>query len=125
MSADTTEKRRHQRIRFLHHAWLNLADSRYPCQLIDISLRGAMVQVENRRPLLENSPASLTLELENATQITLQGHIAHYSENQIGLAAEKIDLESLSHLRRLLELHLANSTLLLRELSELALPDDM
>jgi len=45
--------------------------------------------------------------------------IRHIEENHIGLKCHSIDIDSITHLKRLVELNLADETLLHRELETL------
>ena len=47
------------------------------------------------------------------------GAIAHQDENILGLSCEKMDIDSVSHLKRLVELNLGDQDLLERELDSL------
>ena len=51
--------------------------------------------------------------------IQMQMRVVHERDNQLGLACQHIDVESISHLRRLLELNLGDASLLDRELERL------
>jgi hypothetical protein len=46
--------------------------------------------------------------------------VVHSQQDSLGLRCEKIDIESASHLRRLLELNMGDAELLSRELDELS-----
>jgi hypothetical protein len=45
--------------------------------------------------------------------------IAHHENEELGLHCKDIDIDSITHLRRLIELNLGNPALLERELSAL------
>jgi hypothetical protein len=49
----------------------------------------------------------------------MQGSIIHSETDQIGFRCDHIDLESISHLKRLVELNLGDEAALERELHEL------
>ncbi|WP_333607887.1 PilZ domain-containing protein, partial [Arsukibacterium sp.] len=51
----------------------------------------------------------------------MQVRVAHQHQQVIGLHCDKIDIDSASHLKRLIELNLGDDQLLSRELSELTL----
>ena len=57
------------------------------------------------------------------TMINMEASIAHIEGRQVGLKRAHIDMDSISHLRRLVELNLGDSELLHRELEHLAAPD--
>jgi hypothetical protein len=113
------EHRRFSRISFPGPAQLSTQGQSYDTELLDISLNGALV----RRPeLWPQSTTSVTLRLplaETEAEIVMNATVVHQNDQQLGLHCEAIDLESISHLKRLVQLNLGNEHLLERELSEL------
>ena len=63
----------------------------------------------------------LTIRLDAAGEavIRMEGEIAHRDGTQVGMRCTGIDLDSIAHLRRLVELNLGDEELLHRELSAL------
>jgi hypothetical protein len=51
--------------------------------------------------------------------IQVEGQVAHIDENHIGFSFDKIDIDSISHLKRLVALHIGDEAILHRELSAL------
>jgi hypothetical protein len=49
----------------------------------------------------------------------MEGSIAHLEGTQVGLRCDSIDIDSLTHLRRLVELNVGDEAILQRELSAL------
>lgn len=97
-------------------------DSRLDCELVDISLKGALIHnCTGATPAL-NSPCKLILSLteDKLVKIEMEGIIAHKNNNRIGVKCLQIDLDSMTHLRRLVEVNLGDSSLLDRELHALA-----
>jgi hypothetical protein len=93
----------------------------FKTELLDLSLKGALV----KRPEQWHLPDGTALTLEfllNDSELILQMEavVAHSHQQSIGLRCEKIDIESASHLRRLLELNIGDAELLSRELTELS-----
>ncbi|VAX09985.1 hypothetical protein MNBD_GAMMA25-196 [hydrothermal vent metagenome] len=90
-------------------------------KLLDICLNGAMIA----RPedwLLETGEAiQLELQLgeEDNLCLRMDTTVAHIGNNRIGLHCQQMDLDTATHLHRLLELNLGDSELMKRELSEL------
>ena len=115
------ERRHFSRIAFDSHVLVACNGEHFETQLLDISLKGALLQAPaNWNPETECA-CVLTVELgsEDPLRIVMQGHIVHRETNQLGFRCEHIDLESISHLRRLVELNLGSEAQLERELSEL------
>lgn len=50
----------------------------------------------------------------------MDGTVVHCEDGHLGFRCDHIDLDSISHLKRLVELNLSDEALLERELSELS-----
>lgn len=114
------EHRRFARIAFAAPATLTLATSICEGDLLDLSFKGALLRL--RTPLLlgPGEPCALDLPLgEPAEHIRMTGKVAHVEGRRIGLACTSIDVDSLTHLRRLIELNSLDSALFDRDLSTL------
>ena len=89
-------------------------------RVIDVSLKGALIF---KPPLWKGSKGdSISIEIpldSGATVIRMDMRVAHIEAERIGLVCEHIDLDSITHLRRLVELNLGDDELLHRELAEL------
>ncbi len=114
------EKRRFSRIPFDAQVIVTGKESKWKCQLLDISLKGALIQ----RPENWSEPIGgdydLSIQLGEAQSlIRMQTTASHEDAERIGFRCSHIDLDSMSHLRRLVELNLGESELLSRELSTL------
>lgn len=114
----SAERRHFARIAFDAPAQLTTIDKRYEVKLLDVSLKGALVQLE--APLQLGEPCLLCLRLDNAEQrIAMAAEVAHVDGQRAGLLCRSIDLESITHLRRLIEVNLGEQSLLERELKAL------
>jgi len=115
----TAENRRHfSRIPFTATGQLSTVSARYEVQLLDISLQGALVNLPATAQVELGEPCLLALQLGDVS-IKMAAELAHVAGQQVGLQCRSIDLESISHLRRLVEVNLGNSRLLERELKAL------
>ena len=113
------ERRRFQRIEFDAPAELRQGNRRWPAKLIDLSLKGLLVE----RP--RNWDADLTqdfdaiIHLDRYTHVQMQVELRHEEPSRLGFVCLFIDVESMTHLHRLVELNLADSTEMMRELRQL------
>jgi hypothetical protein len=57
--------------------------------------------------------------LSDQTSIAMSAQVVHQTLEQLHLACVTIDIDSISHLRRLIELNIGDATAAERELSEL------
>lgn len=114
------DRRRFTRIPFRLDAELSRGDERWPTRVLDVSMKGALVERPANWDTMQNDIYTLSIELADAgPTIRLGGRAAHVDETRIGLRCESIDDESLSHLKRLVELNLGDPALLYRELEAL------
>lgn len=120
MNSDAiAEKRRFHRIIYNADATLTGNGSVYGCKVVDLSLRGCLLRLEQPWSGNADHLYTLTLNLSAEDSITMELAISHIDGNRIGLKCERIDIDSISNLHRLLELNLGDSELLLREFAAL------
>ena len=113
-----SEDRNFQRIHFDCLVKFEVGDSILDCELVDISLRGALIHNCTGATLDTGASCMLTLKLDNSGEmkIVMKGVIAHKHENRIGIRCKYIDLDSITHLRKLVETNLSAPALLEREI---------
>lgn len=84
----------------------------------DLSLKGALVRLDNPEYIHLGSHGRLVVALDNdEATIQMAVTVVHRQQAHIGLACREIDLESVTHLRRLVAFNLGSEQLLERELS--------
>ncbi|MFM2480400.1 PilZ domain-containing protein [Celerinatantimonas sp. YJH-8] len=115
------EKRHFTRIQFSYQVELAVNDLCVTTQLIDLSLHGALVAkplnwpdqitaIQLRIPLDDKNPDDV---------IRIETQRRHYNDDSLGLEFIRMDLDSATFLRRLLELNLGDEQLLQRQFKEL------
>lgn len=115
-----SDNRRYSRVPFLVEGSLTVGAEVVPVQIIDISLKGALVEVSGDLGSPEESNGWLEIPLEGQELIIrMEVSIAHTIGVRMGLRCTTIDLDSMTHLRRLMELNLGDPHLVERELSAL------
>lgn len=117
----STERRQFARVAFAAGAELITTDARLHCQVLDISLKGVLLQLPPGPPPQAGMPCLVKLPLggEGGTAIAMAGELAHVEGDHAGVLCRSIDLESITHLRRLIEVNLADTTASERELQAL------
>jgi hypothetical protein len=98
---------------------LTTHDGQAFAQLLDISLKGALLetgQVWHGKP---GEECRLALELAPNATITMWTKVMHVEGRHVGLRCESIDLDSVTHLRRLVELNSGDPAILDREFASL------
>ncbi len=118
--AEENDQRKFTRIPFESKIHIVSAKDSWYCNLIDISLKGVLTTIPDKWDGFQGEYFLLELLLNDSDiQIRMEVSVAHVELNQVGFKCEHIDLDSITHLRRLLELNIANKEILGRELSEL------
>ena len=113
------EKRRFLRVPFIIKAHLSLDEQNWECHLLDISLKGFLIEVPREFKIKMDTLYSVNLTLSEDVAINMQAKIIHSAANHLGLQWVNIDSESLTTLRRLLEFNLNDPEEINRELAEL------
>lgn len=113
------QRRRFTRIAFDAEACLSAGEQQWAVELLDLSLKGALVTRPDGWEAQAGGPFRLELQLGEDAAIAMDVSIAHQEDDRLGLHCEDIDLDSITHLRRLVELNLGNPDLLERELASL------
>lgn len=114
------ERRRFSRIAFHRPVELGVGAERATGELLDVSLKGALVEMPRGFDPRIGQPCSLSIRLDAGdAAIRMEGEIAHRRGMLVGVRCDEIDLESIAHLRRLVELNLGDDDLLHRELTAL------
>jgi hypothetical protein len=114
------ERRRFSRITFHRPGELDIKIAQATCEVVDVSLKGALVEVPVPFRTITGERCTLTIHLDAGdVAIRMEGEIVHREGAMVGLRCVEIDLDSISHLRRLVELNLGDDELLHRELSAL------
>lgn len=119
---DSQQRRHFTRIQFDTEYQLTSAENNQQCsgELVDISLHGALIKRPDNVDIATNDKCNLELKLgDDGIKIQMETHVAHVHDDLVGLECDHIDLESMTHLRRVLELNLGDSKLMEREIPEM------
>lgn len=110
------DNRQYHRILYKAEATLSYGEKTWPCEITDLSLKGCLLRFEF--PWEENLEKiyTLTLHLSEQSNIQMALTATHVVGNNVGFKCEHIDIDSISELRRLVELNLGDSKLLERDL---------
>lgn len=114
------EKRQFHRIFYSAQAVISFDEKLYPCTVLDISLKGCLLEFDEDWVLPIDQLYSLTLTLGEGIDIVMAMSVVHVVGHQVGLKCEHIDIDSISRLRRMIELNLGDSQLLERDLAMLS-----
>ncbi len=117
---NASDRRRFWRASFEAPASLASEGNFVEAEVIDLSLKGALVEVPVGWRATRGQSVQLDLPLSGEARILMQMRIVHVEGVRVGLRCEHIDLDSMTHLRRLVELNSGDPALLERELAALA-----
>ncbi|MGI1987549.1 PilZ domain-containing protein [Shewanella morhuae] len=110
------ERRMFSRILFATDAHLAQGETKWETTILDLSLNGALVEEPAH---FSNSGEAITLSFtlpESDIVISIDTELVHQKNTQLGLKCNFIDVDSISHLKRMVELNLGDASLLNREL---------
>lgn len=114
------EKRRFQRILYNAEAVLAYGDTAVPCRIVDLSLKGCLLEFDQPWSSAIDSLYFLSLTLSDEVSIGMKLRFAHGVGPLAGFSCDHIDIDSMTNLRRLVELNLGDSEILGRELNVLS-----
>lgn len=114
-----SSQRQFSRIPFEVGVTLQDGQRRWDSSLLDISLHGALVLAPADFEAGADQQYQLAVHLEGGSDICMDVEVAHREGDHLGLRCAHIDVDSITHLRRLVELNIGDPDLLERELSAL------
>ena len=118
--ANNSERRRFHCIPFDHNSRVLINQQPEDCQLLDISLKGALLKYSSdEHPLKAGDQLDLVFALDDAgeLQIKMHGEVTHREGGHVGIRCLEMDLDSATELRRLVEVNLGDPEMLEREIA--------
>lgn len=113
------ERRHFKRIAFDARTELSQGENVWPVKLIDLSLKGLLIERPTPWQADPAEPFLVDIHLNEQVDVRMGVQLSHDNNGQLGFVCLFIDLESISHLRRLVELNLGDPAELERELGSL------
>jgi len=119
MSEQQQDRRQFSRVLF--DAWVELrqGDKQWNAAIVDLSLKGLLVEEPADWVIDDQQPLHAAIQLDASASIQMKVRCRHTERGQIGFECEHIDIDSISNLRRLVELNLGDAELLERQLGAL------
>jgi len=133
-TSSSSERRRFTRVPFDTHVQVTHLGSGRTIKviLLDLCLQGALVELPVKslpegatNGIFSTCGEKVKLELfldEVDTAISMETEVVHVAGRNIGLGCRALDLDSITHLRRLVELNLGDAELFQREIALLGQP---
>ena len=119
MTDNHTERRRFKRVAFDAKTKLNQGGKTWAVQLIDLSLKGLLIEKPSPWEGDPNERFMVDIELQDGIDVVMEVQLTHDDHNHLGFVCKHIELDSVTHLRRLIELNIADHDELERELGAL------
>ncbi len=113
------ERRQFQRISFDAPVAISQGKLQAKSEVIDISLKGILIKDDNI-PFDPTQPLHICISLGDDAQIDMTAEWTHHQKNAQAFRWTQVDIESMMHLRRLLELNTGDEALIERELAKLS-----
>lgn len=124
MNETSCDRRRFQRFEFDAETELVQGQNHWPVQLNDLSLKGLLVHRPADWEADPAQPFEARIRLSDDAEVRMQVEMTHGEGELLGMVCRHIDVDSISHLRRLVELNLGDEALLERELAALGQASD-
>jgi hypothetical protein len=119
MTDPHADRRRFKRIAFDAKTELSQGEQRWKVQLVDLSLKGLLIERPDSWTGDPEADFLVDIYLSPDAYVEMEARLTHDDNQQLGFVCTHIGLQSISHLKRLIELNLADPEELDRELAAL------
>lgn len=113
------DRRRHTRVYFDASVTIAQGGHSYLSELLDVSLNGLLAKTPSVYHLRSDIPCTANIVLSEGVCIAMQSTLVHSSAKALGFHCTSIDMDSITHLRRLIEANITDPNAPERVLSEL------
>ncbi|MEA5445887.1 PilZ domain-containing protein [Gammaproteobacteria bacterium AB-CW1] len=117
--SDKQERRRHTRVDFRADARLNTDGSQWPCELLNVSVKGALLTRPEGWPGNEGDRSLLSIALEGGAPVEMEVNVVRVEAEKVACDWDMFDVAGFVQLRRMLEQQLGDPELVARELTQL------
>ena len=112
------ERRNFQRVPFATDTEILCNNKKYKGELLDISLKGALIKGTGHIQLQTGNRCDLTIHLlETEIVLNFEADLIHTEGNRLGFKFVSEDTETAMHLRRLLELNIGSAEEIEKEIA--------
>ena len=112
------DHRKFYRADFKTHGYIQKsASEKIPFNLLNISLKGILVEMPNNALIMEETYDLRIQLVSTSIEIKTLSVLVHKEGDKLGFYFKEIDLDSMIHLRRLLELNTPNEGEIEKELA--------
>lgn len=115
------DRRNFSRIKFGTEVQIKLNNKTFEGELLDISLKGALIQSNIQTPIKIGDCCALRFYLTSSViRLKFNVELVHLHQNKLGFKFLSEDVDTMTHLRRLLELNVGEEDRITHELSFLS-----
>jgi hypothetical protein len=115
------DRRQYSRVDFQARVAVSQGDVSFITDLVDVSLNGLLIKTPNEYHLRSDLPCTAKIILSDEAQISMQAALVHSGNHSLGFHCTSIDMDSITHLRRLIEINLEDPNASERVLAELVI----
>ncbi|MCE2594463.1 PilZ domain-containing protein [Motilimonas cestriensis] len=120
-----SERRKFSRVVYEANASIEASGQHWPTRLLDLSLKGALVATpDNWNEAIGNELILHFTLVDTNIELSMNVTLCHQHDDHLGLKTTSIDIESATHLKRLVQLNVGDDELLHRELEQLVKQQD-
>ncbi len=103
------DRRYFSRINFTAKSQIESNGKVYEGELLDLSLRGALLCFKNQIPLKKNDQHTLIIYLHSSDiKLIFDAELAHIHRNNLGFKFKNEDIGTMTHLRNLISLNVGD-----------------
>ena len=113
------DRRQYKRIAFDAPAELSQDANVWHVRLVDLSLHGLLIEKPSPFEGDPEQPFVINIHLSDQVDVLMEVMLRHDNDGQLGFECLHIDLDSITYLRRLIELNLGDQVELHREMDSL------
>ncbi len=115
---DVTEQRHFQRVPFATKSTIEFGGGQHEAEVVDICLKGALLKLSCTPECRRGDACTVSIVLDNSDIVVqFEAEVAHLREQFLGVKLLKIDIDSMIHLRNIVELNTADPDQVRKELS--------
>ena len=112
------DRRNFSRIKFVASVQVEFNDEIFEGELLDISLNGALLRSRAHVPIEKGDFCKLGFYLHpSEISLDFDAEVVHLHQNKLGFKFLSEDIDTMTHLRRLLELNIGDHDRITRELT--------
>ncbi|WP_087021892.1 PilZ domain-containing protein [Thaumasiovibrio subtropicus] len=116
-----TEHRRFIRIVYNSPATISQQKQQWQSEIRDLSLHGLLLIRPKEWKPVHNNMYNVAFSLQDSDIVLqMETELVHYCDDYLRMQIAHIDIDSISHLKRLVELNVGNDEFLHRELEQLS-----